>query len=109
MKTMRSGSGRRSRQECLALAREFEGSGLTRREYGRRVGLAPASLDYYRRLADGSQAVTRLVEVEVAPPAPAAGVRDLAVVLGDGRRIEVGRGFDEGTLWRLLRTLEAGR
>lgn len=91
------------------MARKFEGSGMTRREYGQQVGLAPSSLDYYRRLADGRRAVARLVEVEVAAPALTAGVRELAVVLGDGRRVEVGRGFDEDTLWRLLRALEAGQ
>lgn len=82
---------------------------MTRREYGLRVGLAPASLDYYRRQAGGRQAAARLVEVEVAAPEPAAGGRELAVVLGDGRRVEVGRGFDADTLWRLLRALEPGQ
>ncbi len=81
---------------------------MTRREYGRHVGLAPSSLDYYRRAARGAEPRARLVAVEVAAlPELAEGTRALAVVLAGGRRVEVGPGFDAETLTRLLQALEA--
>ena len=41
------------------------------------------------------------------PAAPPAALAALEVVLAGGRRIGVGPGFDEGTLGRLVRALEA--
>jgi hypothetical protein len=53
----------------------------------------------------------RLVAVKVKatpePAAPPTAQAALEVVLAGGRRIGVGPGFDEGTLGRLVRALEA--
>ena len=49
--------------------------------------------------------------VDVSGSAAVAGAErasSLAVVLRDGRRIEVGRSFDAGTLQRLLAVVERG-
>jgi hypothetical protein len=57
--------------------------------------------------ADGK----RWLAVEVPGDAAVAGderASGLAVVLPSGRRIEVGRGFDAGTLQRLLAVVERG-
>jgi hypothetical protein len=51
-----------------------------------------------------------LVAVEVAKPAAGDGagkeVGSLTVLLCNGRRVEVGRGFDAGTLAQLVEVLE---
>lgn len=103
---------RRSQAEAEQLAAEFEASGLRRREFCRSRGLNVSTLDVYRKRlrqarGEGSGA-QRWVAVEVAGGKPEAGAlkSGLAVVLGQGRRIEVERGFDAGTLEQLLHLLE---
>jgi hypothetical protein len=105
---------RRSPAEIEALVAEFEASGLKRAAFCQQRGLAIGTLDQYRlrvqsrpRLGAGP-----LVPVEVissssrnaGSDAGRAGV--LVVELRSGRRIEVGRGFDGGTLERLLTVLD---
>ena len=53
---------------------------------------------------------TQLVPVELVDVGGATFNRcaGLAVVVGNGRRIEVGQGFDAGTLERLLSVVERG-
>lgn len=97
------------RERLYRLARGFEGSGETRAEYSRRVGLAPAMLDYYRRRAREQPAKgARWVEVEPAPSALRPG-SEMVLVLGDGVRVELGGGFDAEALARLLQVLERMR
>jgi len=103
---------RRSQAEADQLAAEFEASGLRRREFCQSRGLNVSTLDAYRkrlrqRRPEGSGA-QRWVAVEVAGGKPEAGapMSGLTVALGQGRRIEVSRGFDAGTLDRLLSVLE---
>jgi hypothetical protein len=105
---------RRSRAEAEALVAEFEVSGLMREAFCRQRGLAVGTLDKYRRRAhEGKQSnggPVLPVEVVWSTMGNANGdrVRDgvLVVELGNGRRIEVRRGFDGGTLERLLTVLD---
>ncbi len=101
---------RRSQAEADQLAAEFEASGLRRREFCQSRGLNVSTLDAYRkrlrrRQSEGSGA-QRWVEVAGGKPEAGAPMSGLAVVLGQGRRIEVSRGFDSDTLDRLLSVLE---
>lgn len=115
--------------------RQWQQSGLSKAGFCRRAGLSLASFKNwlytpeYRRaidrfLADPGRPVPladprgpRLVPVVVRaddgsqddPPTPAPAPSDeppLQVVLGPGRRIAVGPGFDPGTLRRLIDALE---
>jgi len=90
------------------LAAEYEVSGLTREAFCRERDVPLKTLcryvtQYRRQKADPAQS-PRLVQVEVRAPANVSSV--LAVLLSDGRRIEVSRGFDAGTLRQLLTVLE---
>lgn len=103
---------RRSRAEVEALVAEFEESGLLREAFCQQRGLAVGTLDKYRRRVRGVRhsAAGPMIPVEVVSPTgrdTRAG-RDgvLVVELRSGRRIEVGRGFDGGTLERLLIVLD---
>jgi hypothetical protein len=108
------GRRRRSRAEAEALVAEFEAGGLKREAFCRQRGLAVGTLDKYRRRA---QAVRRssggpILPVEViwstaqTPASDSGGDSVLVVELRSGRRIEVRRGFDAGTLERLLTVLD---
>jgi transposase-like protein len=123
----------RSREEAERLVNAFERSGLRRREFCLKHGVALGTLDFWRKRrgrerermvsagpgtlnGEGRSKTpvgeSRLVAVEVAGwPARTeskAASGGLAVVLSRGRRIEVSRGFDAGTLARLLDVLERG-
>jgi hypothetical protein len=105
---------RRSRVEAAALVAEFEASGLMRQEFCRQRGLAVGTLDKYRRRVHGGSRSVKgpIIPVEVVPPpardASSAADGDSAFVVESrsGRRIEVRRGFDVGTLERLLTVLD---
>ena len=105
---------RRSRTEADALVAEFEASGLRRAAFCQQRGLAVATLDKYRqRVHSGRESGGRtFVPVEVVPSmardVDSVAGRDgaLVVELRSGRRIEVCRGFDSGTLEFLLAVLD---
>jgi hypothetical protein len=105
---------RRSLAEVQALVAEFETSGLLRAAFCQQRGLAVGTLDKYRqRVHGGRQSGGRpFVFVEVVPSTAqdvnSVAGRDgaLVVELRSGRRIEVCRGFDVGTLERLLAVLD---
>ena len=105
---------RRSRSEIEALVAEFEASGLLRAAFCQQRGLAVGTLDKYRQRVHGGPqgGGGAFVPVEVVPSTAREvnGVarRDgaLVVELRRGRRIEVCRGFDAGTLERLLSILD---
>jgi transposase len=110
---------RRSRAEADRLVAEYEASGMSRREFCARQGVALGTLDLYRkrqrreamaaRAPGGSRGSgAKLVAVEVAGKEKKEWERGcgLAVVLGKGRRIEVRASFDEATLKRLVDLLE---
>ena len=88
----------RSRAEADHLAAEYEAGGLNREEFcnERKVtlkSLARYVTRYRKRKAENTQP-QRWVAVE------------LAMLLSSGRRIEVKRGFDAGTLRQLVAVLE---
>ena len=103
---------RRSRAEIQQLVAEFEASGLGRTAFCQQRGLSLSTLARYRKRQE--QKATegkRWLAVEVSASAAVASAErasGLAVVLRGGRRIEVGRGFDAGTLQRLLAVVEGG-
>jgi hypothetical protein len=100
---------RRSRAEAEALVREFEASGLKRQAFCAGRGVSVAALDKYRRQhARGTaRSAGRLVAVEVLPGIATSKISSaLCVELANGRRIEVGSGFDAAALKRLLSVLE---
>jgi hypothetical protein len=92
---------KRSAEEIRRLIEEFLSSGLTRREFCQRHGIAVTALDYWRHTRKGKP---RLVQVAVE--APQAG-RGFVLVLANGRRIESSWKFAEADLLRLIRTAEA--
>ena len=73
------------------MVREYERSGLSRKEFSLQRGLAVGTLDRYRKLLrqtlDGGDGSNRWVGVELSGPKPIGG-SELAVVLPSGRRIE---------------------
>jgi hypothetical protein len=108
------GRRRRSQAEADALVAEFEASGLLREAFCQQRGLAVGTLDKYRRRVHKRQQSSSgpMLPVEVVwcsgqNPNRGAGREGVLVVeLRGGRRIEVGRGFDAGTLERLLTVLD---
>jgi hypothetical protein len=105
---------RRSLVEVQALVAEFEASGLMRAAFCQQRGLAVGTLDKYRQRVQGGRhsGGRPFVPVEVvssiAQDVNGVAGRDgaLVVELRSGRRIEVCRGFDAGTLERLLTVLD---
>ena len=103
---------RRSTAEAMSLAAEYESSGMSRRTFCSARGLALATLDLYRKRARegaarcGVAGARRLVAVEIERESEARCSPTLAVVLRNGRRIEVGGTFDSGVLTELLVVLE---
>lgn len=93
---------RRSGAEMAALVAGYEESGLTRRAYCERRGIALTTLDYYRRRG---QAEPGWVAVELEGEL-ASSRSTMTVVLGNGRRIEVSGDFGEAALARLVRVVE---
>jgi hypothetical protein len=98
----------RSRAEAERIAIEYEASGLSREEFCRRNDVAMKSLSRYlawhRQNAVRQAGRRELIAVEIAKPH--CGLEQLAVVLSNGRRIELKGTFDERMLQRLLALLE---
>ena len=105
---------RRGRVEVEKLVAEYEASGLTRDVFCQQRGLSVASLDKCRRRVQkwGRLGAGAMLPVEVVwssgqkPNSDAGRDGVLVVELRSGRRIEVRRGFDAGTLERLLTVLD---
>ena len=118
-------AGGRSRDEWIALVKEFQASGLTRQEFSRRKDLNMYTLDWWRaalktgrptdrrvrRETADSKATTNahavavtprpaFLEVEVVAPDPG-----FVVELASGHRVEVPLGFDAHELRRLVGAL----
>ena len=94
---------------------EFMGSGMRRSEFCRSRGLSFGTLNRHlkkqrwKRRRRAASSVGRLVKVELAAkksPAQHEASCGLAVVLPDGRRIEVYPDFDTNTFERLVSALE---
>jgi transposase-like protein len=91
----------RSKEEIRRIVEGFAKSGMTRREYCARHGVAMTTLDYWRR-AHWKQK-PRLVELAVERAHSPAG---FALVLANGRRIESSWGFVEADLEKLILVAE---
>jgi hypothetical protein len=98
----------RSRSEAEQLIRDFQASGLTRREYCKRNRMALNTLNRYMHRYGGQAATAgnaqQLVAVEIVNPV--AFRAEVMVVLARGRRVEVARGFDATTLQQVVTALE---
>jgi len=104
---MVKGSGRKA-NEVERIIADFERSGMRRREYCERHGIALPTLDWYRRRVRASRSSTHLVPVKIensAIPSPATGTAPpgFTLVLGNGCRIETGWNFSDEALVRLIR------
>ena len=101
---------RRNPAEIEQLLAEYEASGLSQAAFCGQKGLSLATLARYRkRRAQLPASAGRWVAVEVAggrKGLDAEASSGLALALPRGRRIEIGRGFDAGTLLQLVRALE---
>lgn len=97
------------------MVRQCCGSGLSVRAFCEERGLSEPSFYAWRRiLKERDAAAVRFVPVQVTPEARSAPAADsaanaLELLLGAGRRLRVGPGFDGPTLQRLLALLEEGR
>ena len=92
----------RSKEEIREIAKGFAKSGMTRREYGAKHGVAMATLDYWRRA--GGKQKPKLVPVAVEEARPQDG---FALVLANGRRIESSWNFIAADLEKLIRVAES--
>jgi len=103
---------RRSVAEAMSLVAEYEASGMSRGAFCSSHGVAVATLDLYRKRAregsasSGGSFPQRLVAVEIERGSDVPESPVLTVVLGNGRRIEIGGAFDSGLLSELLAVLE---
>ena len=77
----------------------FATSGMTRREYCAKHGIAVSTLDYWRL-----KRRPKLVRVAVDPDQAGTG---FTLTLANGRRIESSWNFAEADLRRLIRAVEA--
>ena len=77
---------RLTRQELLDFAQNFSTSGQSRAAYAASIGIAVHTLDHYRRQVRPRQ--PQLLEVDWQP-ASLAPAPDCAIVLRNGRRIEL--------------------
>jgi hypothetical protein len=98
----------RSRPEADQVAGEYEASGLSREAFCEQKDvplktLARNVVRYRKQEGVGSEP-RRWVAVEVAGHSGCGS--ELSVLLSGGRRIEVKRGFDPGTLRQLVAALE---
>jgi hypothetical protein len=89
------------RSEMRRVVEEFAASGLTRREFCSRRGLALTTFDYWRGQL---RSTPRLVKVEVARAEAAA--LSFTLRLANGRSIESSWRFDEEELARLIQIVE---
>jgi hypothetical protein len=99
----------RSRAEADQIAAEYEASGLSREEFCQQKSVAMKTLARYvtrvRKQSAARSEPQRWVSIEVGGRNTETG-SELTVVLGCGRRIEIRRGFDAGTLRELVTALE---
>ncbi len=91
------------------LVEAYRGGDLSRRAFSERVGIAVSTLDYYlRRENEQLRKKQRLLRVVVTVKPEESKMAEIAVVLGNGRRVELRRGFDPELLLRVLSVLERG-
>lgn len=91
--------------------RDWRKSGLSVRAFCAEHGLAEPSFYHWRRtLQERAPSAPAFVPVRVvAEPSPPRAGAAVELVLGNGRTLRLGPGFDAATLQRLLPLLEEGR
>ena len=95
--------------------RRWRGSGLSVRAFCAEQGLSePSFYVWRRRLVQREATALQFVPVTVTPEPRIATAADglagaVELILGAGRRLRIGPGFDGPTLARLLALLEEGR
>lgn len=99
----------RSVTEAARLAAAYKSSGLSRQEFCKRNDVTLSTLARYvkrhgKQKAESAES-ERLLRVEMLPMEGPPG-SELLVVLSNGRRIEVRRGFDAHTFEQLIDLLE---
>ena len=108
-------TSRRTSAEIGQLLKGYKESGLSRRQYCEKQGIAVTTFDYYRQRErkgpGGQQKTSALVRVKLtadaALPQHQGQPEGFTVALAKGRRIESSWGFNEQGLARLIRVLEA--
>jgi transposase-like protein len=88
-----------SKEEKRRMVEGYAASGMTRREYCAKQGIAITTLDYWR-----SKRKPKLARVEIAPQQGGPG---FTLTLANGLRIESSWRFAEADLRRLIRAVEA--
>ena len=89
------------------LVEAYRSGDLGRRAFCERAGIAVTTLDYYlRRDKERSRKQQRLLPVVVTVEPEESKTAEITVVVGNGRRVEVRRGFDPELLLRLIGVLE---
>jgi len=89
------------------LVEAYRAGDLSRRAFSERAGIAVSTLDYYlRRENERLKQQQRLLPVVVTVKPEESKAPELAVVVGNGRRVELRRGFDPELLLRVLSVLE---
>jgi hypothetical protein len=109
---------RRGRAEIERLVDLYGSSGMGRIEFCRSHGMSLSTLNRNLKKQEKQQSRagkrdverSRLVTVELAAPVSAVATGELSgaltVLMTNGRRVEVGRGFDAETLAQLVTVLE---
>ena len=112
------GVRRRGREEIARLAALYRKSGMGRSEFCRSHGMALSTLARHLKKQSSEQRLSansiagesRLIAVELAAMSASAATGKqrsaLTVLLSNGRRVEVGSGFDAETLAELVSALE---
>jgi len=93
----------RSKEEIRGLVEGFARSGMTRREYCAKRGIAMTTLDYWRRAQQKRKPKPKLVPVAIEEVRPASG---FALQLANGRRIESSWSFSAADMEKLIRVAE---
>ena len=93
--------GMRSKEEIRGIVTGFSKSGMRRREYCARHGVAMTTFDYWRRK---QKRTPRLVQVAMEEERSTSG---FALVLVNGRRIESSWSFSAADLEKLIRVAES--
>jgi hypothetical protein len=96
-------AARRSTDEIQQILERYRASGLSQLEYCRQTGVVLSTLGRYLRRSQRPEQQLVRVKVE-APPEPGAG---FVLMLGNGRRIASGWGFEDVELARLIRVAES--
>ncbi len=92
----------RSKEEIREIAKGFTKSGMARRQYCAKHGVAMTTLDYWRRV--GGKQKPKLLPVAIEEARSLAG---FALVLANGRRIESSWNFVAADLEKLIGVAES--